>query len=62
MNGHTICLRCKERVEKKCPSCREELGDIRCVSLEKIVESFEVRSCNYEEYGCLEIIPQAHTT
>ncbi|KAG0501149.1 hypothetical protein HPP92_001221 [Vanilla planifolia] len=28
-NGHTLCLTCKTRVQNRCPTCRQELGDIR---------------------------------
>ncbi|CAL0302177.1 unnamed protein product [Lupinus luteus] len=28
-NGHTLCSTCKARVHNRCPTCRQELGDIR---------------------------------
>ncbi|PKI64170.1 hypothetical protein CRG98_015445, partial [Punica granatum] len=34
-NGHTLCSTCKTRVHNRCPTCRQELGDIRCLALEK---------------------------
>ncbi|XWS30759.1 hypothetical protein CRYUN_Cryun23aG0016600 [Craigia yunnanensis] len=35
-NGHTMCSGCKPRVHNRCPTCRPELGNIRCLALEKI--------------------------
>ncbi|KAJ9691350.1 hypothetical protein PVL29_013507 [Vitis rotundifolia] len=55
-NGHTLCSGCKARVLNKCPSCRHQLGDIRCLALEKMAESLQLH-CRYEEFGCPEIIP-----
>ncbi|KAL6331975.1 hypothetical protein AAG906_020328 [Vitis piasezkii] len=54
-NGHTLCSSCKARVVNKCPTCRQQLGDIRCLSLEKMAESLELH-CKNEEFGCPEII------
>ncbi|KAJ9681089.1 hypothetical protein PVL29_020136 [Vitis rotundifolia] len=55
-NGHTLCASCKVRVLNKCPTCRQQLGDIRCLALEKMAESLQLH-CKYEEFGCPEIIP-----
>lgn len=55
-NGHTICSTCKVRVHNKCPTCRHELGDIRCLALEKVAESLEL-PCKYSSLGCPEIFP-----
>ena len=55
-NGHTLCSGCKARVLNKCPTCRHQLGDIRCLALEKMAESLQLH-CKYEEFGCPEIIP-----
>ncbi|XP_034703487.1 E3 ubiquitin-protein ligase SINAT3-like [Vitis riparia] len=55
-NGHTLCSSYKTRVLNKCPTCRQYLGDIRCLALEKMVESLELH-CKNEEFGCPEIIP-----
>ncbi|WZZ33967.1 hypothetical protein YC2023_017368 [Brassica napus] len=38
------------------PTCRYELGNIRCLALEKVAESFEV-SCRYQSLGCHDIFP-----
>ena len=55
-NGHTLCSNCKTRVHNRCPTCRQELGDIRCLALEKIAESLEF-PCRYISLGCSEIFP-----
>ncbi|XP_042387008.1 E3 ubiquitin-protein ligase SINAT5-like isoform X2 [Zingiber officinale] len=55
-NGHTICSTCKARVHNRCPTCRQELGDIRCLALEKVAESLEL-PCKYNSLGCPEIFP-----
>ncbi|XP_037457153.1 E3 ubiquitin-protein ligase SINAT5-like [Triticum dicoccoides] len=55
-NGHTLCSTCKARVHNRCPTCRQELGDIRCLALEKVAESLEL-PCKYYSLGCPEIFP-----
>ncbi|MBA0702313.1 hypothetical protein Golax_005564, partial [Gossypium laxum] len=55
-NGHTLCSTCKTRVHNRCPTCRQELGDIRCLALEKVAESLEL-PCKYMSLGCPEIFP-----
>ncbi|KAI3900329.1 hypothetical protein MKW92_006924 [Papaver armeniacum] len=55
-NGHTLCSTCKTRVHNRCPTCRQELGDIRCLALEKVAESLEL-PCKYGSLGCPEIFP-----
>lgn len=55
-NGHTLCSTCKTRVHNRCPTCRQELGDIRCLALEKVAESLEF-PCKYYSLGCPEIFP-----
>lgn len=55
-NGHTLCSTCKSRVQNRCPTCRQELGDIRCLALEKVAESLEL-PCKYCSLGCPEIFP-----
>ncbi|XP_047309218.1 putative E3 ubiquitin-protein ligase SINAT1 [Impatiens glandulifera] len=53
-NGHTICFQCKAKVENCCPICRQELGNIRCVALEKVAELLEL-PCRYQFMGCQDI-------
>lgn len=55
-NGHTLCSVCKTRVHNRCPTCRQELGEIRCLALEKVAESLEL-PCKYSSLGCSEISP-----
>uniref|UniRef100_A0A6V7QZ07 RING-type E3 ubiquitin transferase n=1 Tax=Ananas comosus var. bracteatus TaxID=296719 RepID=A0A6V7QZ07_ANACO len=55
-NGHTLCSNCKLRVHNHCPTCRHELGNIRCLALEKVAESLEL-PCRYQDSGCSEIFP-----
>ncbi|GAA0143714.1 ubiquitin-protein ligase [Lithospermum erythrorhizon] len=55
-NGHTLCSTCKTRVHNRCPTCRKELGDIRCLALEKVAESLDLH-CKYYTLGCPEIFP-----
>ena len=44
------------QVHNRCPTCRQELGDIRCLALEKVAESLEL-PCKYYTLGCPEIFP-----
>lgn len=55
-NGHTLCSKCKATVQNRCPICRQVLGDIRCLALEKIAESLTL-PCRYLNVGCSESVP-----
>ncbi|KAK7378275.1 hypothetical protein VNO80_03714 [Phaseolus coccineus] len=55
-NGHTLCCHCKVEVHNICPSCHHELGNIRCLALEKVAESLEL-PCRYQSLGCHDIFP-----
>ena len=55
-NGHTLCSGCKPRVHDRCPTCRHELGNIRCLALEKVAASLEL-PCKYQGFGCMGIYP-----
>ncbi|KAM7271198.1 hypothetical protein ACFE04_030412 [Oxalis oulophora] len=55
-NGHTLCSNCKARVHNCCPTCRHDLGNIRCLALEKVAESLEL-PCRYQNLGCHDIFP-----
>ncbi|KAK7243374.1 hypothetical protein RIF29_38168 [Crotalaria pallida] len=50
-NGHTVCSSCKPRIHDRCPTCRHELGNIRCLALEKLAASLIV-PCKYQGFGC----------
>lgn len=49
-NGHTVCVKCKARVGDSCPTCRQELGNIRCLALEKVAELLDL-SCKFHDFG-----------
>ncbi|CAN6485993.1 unnamed protein product [Victoria cruziana] len=55
-NGHTLCSACKPRVHNKCPTCRHELGNIRCLALEKVAASLDL-PCKYQGFGCTGVYP-----
>ncbi|XP_044507556.1 E3 ubiquitin-protein ligase SINAT2-like isoform X2 [Mangifera indica] len=55
-NGHTLCSNCKNRVHNCCPTCRYDLGNIRCLALEKVAEFLEL-PCRYQGLGCHDIFP-----
>ncbi|KAF4371121.1 hypothetical protein F8388_020848 [Cannabis sativa] len=55
-SGHTLCSSCKARVHNCCPTCRQELGNIRCLALEKVAESLDL-PCRYQLLGCNDIFP-----
>ncbi|KAG6533001.1 hypothetical protein ZIOFF_006861 [Zingiber officinale] len=54
-SGHTLCFSCKNKVNK-CPICRKEIGQIRCLALEKLAASFHLPS-SYHHLGCIEMMP-----
>ncbi|CAI9100992.1 OLC1v1038204C1 [Oldenlandia corymbosa var. corymbosa] len=55
-NGHTLCVNCKNRAHNTCPTCHFDLGDIRCLALEKVAESLEL-PCRFQSLGCHDIFP-----
>ncbi|KAE9593908.1 putative aminoacyltransferase, E1 ubiquitin-activating enzyme [Lupinus albus] len=56
-NGHTLCSNCKiEVVHNICPTCHHDLGNIRCLALEKVAESLDL-PCRYQTLGCHAIFP-----
>lgn len=55
-NGHTLCSDCKLRVHNRCPACRTELGNIRCLALEKVAAALEL-PCKYHSLGCFSVLP-----
>ncbi|KAL3616343.1 E3 ubiquitin-protein ligase sinat2 [Castilleja foliolosa] len=54
-NGHTLCSKCKSKV-RCCPICRRQLGNIRCLALERVAETLEM-PCKYQNLGCRDIFP-----
>ena len=51
-----MCSTCKTWVHNRCPTCRQELRDIRCLALEKVAELLKL-PCKYYSLGCPEIFP-----
>ncbi|XP_075473716.1 E3 ubiquitin-protein ligase SINAT2-like [Primulina tabacum] len=49
-NGHILCVNCK-RLHNCCPTCQIELGNLRCLALEKVTPSLEL-PCRYQSSGC----------
>ena len=52
-NGHNICSKCRERVQR-CPACRGEFLETRNVALENIVRRLKY-PCRNRQNGCLEL-------
>ncbi|XP_059628837.1 E3 ubiquitin-protein ligase SINAT2-like [Cornus florida] len=50
-NGHTLCSNCKAKVCNICPICRQVLGSIRCLALEKVAETLGLPS-SVRPYNC----------
>ena len=50
-NGHILCNTCRNKV-KICPECRIALGNLRCLTSEKIVTAMlpKVLRINYKTY------------
>lgn len=55
-SGHTLCSECKSKVNNKCPVCKKEIGNIRCLVLEKFALSIPL-PCTYHSLGCEEMLP-----
>lgn len=43
-------------MHNRCPTCRHELGNIRCLALEKVAASLAL-PCKYQSFGCIGIYP-----
>lgn len=50
-NGHIACSSCCQKLNNICASCSKPTGKIRCLAIEKLIESLHM-SCRYVEYGC----------
>ncbi|CAJ2657401.1 unnamed protein product [Trifolium pratense] len=55
-DGILSSIHCKPRVHNRCPTSRHELGNIRCLALEKVASSFAL-PCKYKAFGCIGIYP-----
>jgi E3 ubiquitin-protein ligase SIAH1 len=54
-NGHSACRGCYLRFNRKCGTCAQPIGDVRCRLMEDhlvVVESH----CKFHEYGCGETV------
>ncbi|KAL3693593.1 hypothetical protein R1sor_007244 [Riccia sorocarpa] len=54
-NGHIACSECCVKLSGICPSCSKPVGKIRCLAIEKLIESLQM-SCKHAEYGCTRMI------
>ncbi|TVU47185.1 hypothetical protein EJB05_06775 [Eragrostis curvula] len=54
-NGHAACPRCCLSMSRKCGSCNEPIGDVRCRPLENLLDEMDT-DCKYKKYGCVESI------
>jgi len=57
-NGHNTCSRCRGRVQR-CPTCKAEFSEIRCLALENIVRRLKY-PCANRQGGCLELFSIEH--
>ncbi|GAB2288885.1 hypothetical protein Dimus_023192 [Dionaea muscipula] len=55
VDGHIACSSCCGKLENKCPSCRKEIGRIRCRAIEKVIDSVKINCC-YADYGCKALV------
>lgn len=54
-NGHPACADCCISMNRKCSSCSESIGDIRCRPLEKVLAGM-TSPCKFKKYGCQESV------
>jgi len=51
-NGHSVCAQCVDSLpDKRCPTCRVKLGNIRNRIVERMLETAAL-PCIYKDYGC----------
>ncbi|TVT98631.1 hypothetical protein EJB05_56066, partial [Eragrostis curvula] len=50
-NGHGACGNCCVRMNRKCGSCSESIGDLRNRQLETVLAAM-ITTCKFKEYGC----------
>ncbi|KAJ0962748.1 hypothetical protein J5N97_027870 [Dioscorea zingiberensis] len=58
-NGHAVCSPCCISLFGKCPVCSQGIGLIRCLALERIIESVQIRCIN-ARYGCNTTLSYLH--
>lgn len=54
-NGHTACWSCCSKLKSECPSCKRPIGSIRCLALEKLIQSLNVK-CKFANQGCTQMV------
>ncbi|CAM0872142.1 unnamed protein product [Alopecurus aequalis] len=54
-NGHAACANCCILMNRRCPSCTEPIGDLRCRAMENILAGM-TRHCKYRKYGCSKVV------
>jgi len=57
-NGHNICCKCRESVHR-CPTCRAQFSEIRCVVLENIARRLKY-PCSNRQNGCRDLFSIEH--
>lgn len=60
-NGHIACSSCCFRMDNRCHSCLNPIGKIRCLAMEKLIESMKV-GCIYAHNGCRELVRYSQVT
>jgi E3 ubiquitin-protein ligase SIAH1 len=60
-NGHIACSSCCVMMDNRCPSCLKPTGKIRCLAIEKLIESMKV-GCRYAHNGCRELVRYSQMT
>jgi hypothetical protein len=54
-NGHIACSSCCQKLSNLCASCSKPTGKIRCLAIEKLIESLHM-GCRYAEFGCRKML------
>lgn len=60
-NGHIACSSCCVLMDNRCHSCLNPIGKIRCLAIEKLIESMKV-GCTYAHNGCKEMVRYSQIT
>lgn len=57
-NGHIVCHVCRPKLLKEtCPVCRIKLGNLRCLTSEKIISDMPI-DCSFLNQGCMVKLPK----